>query len=99
MSRPMGRRNADYAQERQTLVERLRPALLKPGGSELSFRELAASAEVSPATLRHYFGSREQLISEVLVELRRVGLPHLHAAATQPIEGVRNSLEWLLRQI
>jgi AcrR family transcriptional regulator len=99
MSRPIGRRNADYAQERLNLIERLRPALLQPRGSELSFRELAAAAEVSPATLRHYFGTREQLIAEVLAELRRAGLPYLHAAATHPIEGVRASLEWLLRQV
>jgi AcrR family transcriptional regulator len=99
MSRPIGRRNADYTQERQNLIERLRPALLRPGGAELSFRELAAAAEVSPATLRHYFGSREQLLAEFMVELRRIGLPYLLAAATQPIDGVRESLDWLLRQI
>ena len=99
MSRPIGRRNADYAEERQHLVERLRPAILRPGGAAMSFRELASAAEVSPATLRHYFGSREQLLSELLAELRRAGLPYLHAAATQPIEGVRPSLEWLLNQI
>lgn len=99
MSRPIGRRNADYEQERQHLVERLRPALLQPGGAELSFREMAAAAAVSPATLRHYFGSREQLLAEFMIELRRLGLPHLLAAATQPIEGVRESLDWLLRQI
>lgn len=99
MSRPAGRRNADYEQEREHLVNRLLPALLRPGGPELSFREMAQAAEVSPATLRHYFGTREQVFAAALSVLHRAGLPHLHAAATQPISGVRASLDWLLRNV
>lgn len=99
MSRPAGHRNLDYVEERERLVQRLLPALLRPGGAELSFRQMAHEAGVSPATLRHYFPTREDLLVEVLALLRRAGLPYLHAAATQPIEGVRASLEWLLGQI
>ncbi len=99
MSRPAGRRNADYDTERERLVLRLVPALLRPGGAELSFRQLAESAGTSPATLRHYFGDRKAVFVAALSSLHRVGLPYLHAAATQPIEGVRASLKWLLGQI
>jgi AcrR family transcriptional regulator len=78
---------------------RLVPSLLRPGGATLSFREMAAATGKSPATLRHYFGNREALLVESLVTLRRAGAPYLHSAATQPIEGVRASLEWLLKEI
>jgi AcrR family transcriptional regulator len=99
VSRPAGRRNADYDTERELLVLRLVTALLRPGGAGLSFRQLAEAVGTSPATLRHYFGDRKTVFAAALSALHRVGLPHLHAAATQPIEGVRTSLEWLLRQI
>ena len=99
MSRPIGRRNADYEEARARLLERLQPALLRPGGAELSFSEMAEAAGVSAATLRHYFRSRDQLLTAVLEALHSAGLPFLHSAATLPIEGVRASLEWLLLQV
>ena len=99
MGRPPGRLNADHEAERARLMQRLLPALLRPGGVLLSFRQLAAAADVSTATLRHYFTSRNQLVAEALVAFRREGLPHLHAAATHNVDGVRASLDWLLHQI
>jgi AcrR family transcriptional regulator len=99
MGRPAGRRNQDYREERARLLQRVLPALVQPGGVGLSFRQLAAAVGVSTATLRHYFQGRDQLVAEALEAFKQLGLPHLHAAATQPIDGVAASLEWLLRQI
>lgn len=99
MGRPAGRRNQDYQKERDQLLQRALPALVRPGGVGLSFRQLAFEVGVSTATLRHYFQGRDQLIAQALEAFKQLGLPHLHAAATRPIEGVAASLDWLLRQI
>ncbi len=96
MARVKGSRNADYEKERERLLEAVRVRLLEPDGAQASFRELADVAEVSVATLRHYFGSREALLTEVMRDMHRRGLPHLLAAATEPRGPVRASLRWFL---
>lgn len=96
MPRPSGRRNADYDATRAALLSRLYDALLKADGVRLSFRQMSDAAAVSPTTLRHYFQSREQVITEVLALSHRAGLPYLHAAATQPTQALRPSLRWFL---
>ena len=96
MPRPAGRRNADYDTTRAALLSRLYDALLKADGVRLSFRQMSDAAGVSPTTLRHYFQSREQIISDVLALSHRAGLPYLHAAATQPTQALRLSLQWFL---
>ena len=65
----------------------------------MSFRELAAAAEVSPATLRHYFIDRAGTLEAVLASMHRQGLPHLAAAAAYPVEDARESLRWLLEAL
>ena len=91
-----GSRNADYDKERERLLEAVRTRLLASDGAQASFRELAEVAGVSVATLRHYFGSREALLAEVMRDMHRRGLPHLLAAATEPRGPVRDSLRWFL---
>src|SRR5690349_5848480 len=76
MARVKGSRNADYEKERARLLEAARLRLLAPDGAQASFRELAEAAEVSVATLRHYFGSRETLVMEVMADMHRRGLPY-----------------------
>ena len=99
MARVKGSRNADYDKERARLLEAVRARLLAPDGAQASFRELAESAEVSVATLRHYFGSREALVLEVMADMHRRGLPFLLASATEPHGPVRESLQWFLQSL
>lgn len=99
MARVKGSRNADYERERARLLDAVRPRLLEADGAQASFRQLADAAGVSVATLRHYFGSRETLVGEVMVEMHRRGLPYLLASATEPHGPVRESLQWLLQSL
>ena len=99
MARAKGSRNADYAEERQRLVAAVKGRLLSPEGAQASFRELAASAGVSVATLRHYFATREALLTEVMEHMHREGLPYIHEAATGDHGRLRESLRWLLEQM
>jgi len=46
-------------------------------GGRASLRELAAAADVTVPTLRHYFGDRAQVIDAVLAEALRRGQPGL----------------------
>ncbi len=96
MARVRGSRNADYEQARGRLVEAVLRKVLEPGGPQASFRELAEAAGVSVATLRHYFGTREALLAQVMEAMRQKGLPYLLAAATELHGPVRESLQWFL---
>ena len=96
MARTKGSRNADYEEARARLVGAVRERVLGPGGVDASFRELAEVAGVSVATLRHYFGTREVLLEEVMKSMRKGGLPYLLAAATEHHGPVRESLTWFL---
>ncbi len=65
MARTAGARNTQYDERRNSLIIKARERLELQSGSPPSFRELALSAGVSVATLRHYFGNREELIRAV----------------------------------
>ena len=99
MARVRGSRNADHDEARERLLASVRARLLEPDGAQASFRELAAAAEVSVATLRHYFGTREALLKEVMAAMHRSGGPYLLAAATEPHGPARESLRWFLAQL
>ena len=100
MGRPAGRHNADYAASREALLERLAAQVVKPHGAQASLRELAREAGVTPPTLHHYFGTREDVLAAVLVHLRQRGQRFLDAAASWPVRGgVRASLHWLLSSL
>jgi AcrR family transcriptional regulator len=96
MTRAKGSRNADYAQARARLVEAVRARVCEPGGAQASFRELAEVAGVSVATLRHYFGTREALLVEVMAAMHRSGLPFMHLGATEVHGSLRESVTWFL---
>lgn len=96
MARPKGALNADHAETRQILLGRVRRRLLAPGGARASFRELAAAAEVSPATLRHYFPDREALVAATFEALKNEGAPFMAMAASAPRGPVREALPWFI---
>ncbi len=79
MSRPKGSRDADHEAKRRDLLTRMTLHMVRRDGARPSLRELAAAAEVSAPTLRHYFGDRTQTIDAVLAECLRRGRPGLDA--------------------
>lgn len=95
MGRRSGSRNADFEKSREELVKRV----ARSAHASSSFRELAEAADVSPATLRHYFADREGVLAEVLSMQRKQGQPYMDAAATADVGDVRESLGWLLHTI
>lgn len=99
MGRPIGSRNPDFESTRDGLIKAALQRLGEPDGTRASFRELAAAAGVSVATLRHYFGSREQLIQAVLAWYHVAGQRYLLEVATGPLEPVAESLARLLSRI
>jgi len=68
MTRPRGHRNADFETSRAELLDTLVGIVMRhPDRSSVA--ELAESAGVSRATVRHYFGSRDELLSALLVHI------------------------------
>lgn len=56
-----------------------------------SLRQLAAAADVTVPTLRHYFGSREEVVEAVLTEHRRLGDIYIQRSS-EPRGGLRESI-------
>lgn len=77
MPRPKGARDADYSVKRSALLRKLSARLTRMDDTRPSLRQLAAAADVTVPTLRHYFGTREELVEAVLVEYRRMGDPYI----------------------
>ena len=99
MGRPLGRRNANYDLRKAELIRALIPRLLAPDGQEASFRELARSASVSTATLRHYFDDRDGLVEEAMATMRELGAPHIKRAGESEHGPPRESLSWFLASL
>ena len=98
MGRPEGTRNPGYDAKRAQLAEKAVERLVEEGPLP-SFRELAAAAEVSVPTLRHYFGDRDGLIAAAFEQMLRMGAPHTRAAADATRGDARSSLRWLLGSV
>jgi AcrR family transcriptional regulator len=96
MARTAGARNADYHESRLRLARRVREGLLREGGLRASLRELAASADTSVATLKHYFGDRDGLLTAVMESMRIDGAPYLAQASSPTSTDVRASLRSML---
>jgi len=79
VSRPKGSRDIGHEAKRQDLLAKMTLHMVRRDGGRASLRELAAAAEVSVPTLRHYFGDRSQVIDAVLAESLRRGRPGLDA--------------------
>jgi AcrR family transcriptional regulator len=57
-------------ERRSQLLGRVADYILSNGLADLSLRPLAAALKTSPRMLLYFFGSKEQLISEALTQLR-----------------------------
>ncbi|HSN97316.1 MAG TPA: TetR/AcrR family transcriptional regulator [Candidatus Nanopelagicales bacterium] len=72
MSRPPGRRNADFDASREQILDRIVHTVVnRPDRS--SFAELAQMSGLSRTTLRHYFGNREALLCALLEHMATLG--------------------------
>ncbi len=99
MGRPAGSHNPDFEATRARLLRGVFARLAEPDGARASFRDLAAAAGVSVATLRHYFGSREGLIQALFEQSHEAGRRYLLEVAAGPIGPVRESLAYVLDQV
>lgn len=91
MSRPKGARDAEYEVRRVTLLRRITRRLMRRETARPSFRQLAAEAEVSTPTLRHYFGDRPRLMAAILDTYLEDGRRGLEAVA-QPTGDLETSI-------
>ncbi len=102
MARPKGARDADYQQKRAQLLERMIPTIMQRELARPSLRQLAEAAGVTVSTLRHYFGSRAELVSGAL-ELMRAEADGRLQTVSQPVgdfeTSVRDYVQSLLRAI
>jgi AcrR family transcriptional regulator len=81
MPRPLGRRNPDYEEKRERLAQDLADFVLRSELKRTSFRQMAHAGAVAEPTLRHYFGDREGVASEILRVLADRAAPFLAAVA------------------
>lgn len=101
MPRPRGRRNADFDATRDDLLQRVHARLDARDGPVLSLNEMAAAADVSVPTLRHYFGDRAGVLRAVLEWQHREGQVFLREVSAAPLPALRASvrayLDYLVR--
>lgn len=99
MARTAGARNTQYDERRNSLIIKARERLELQSGSAPSFRELALAAGVSVATLRHYFGTREELIRSVFAYYLLGGERHLARASQAESGDVAAALKGVMNRI
>lgn len=98
MSRPAGKKNADFDAKASAQLERLSGAWLRLGPGA-SLRELAADADLSPNNVRHYFGDRDELVAAMLAHLRAQGQPYMALASEAGAGDAEEVLRQFLRGI
>jgi len=81
MPRTKGALDANHEETRKNLLNKVRARMTNTGAERLSFRELAAAAGVSVPTLRHYFGTRADLVAAVLRQIHELGKLHIEAVS------------------
>lgn len=64
------RRSTRHEERRREVLQRAADYVFRNGLSDLSIRPMAEAIGVSHATLLHHFGSKEELIARVLMEIR-----------------------------
>ena len=63
-------RTLRFQHRRPEILEAVMEHVLEHGLGDLSLRSLAAAVGVSHVTLRHHFGSKEELVAELFDEIR-----------------------------
>lgn len=98
VTRTKGSRSRDYDARREELLRAFQRRLIEPDSAPPSLRELAAAANVSIATVRHYFGGREGAVLALIEHLGREGEPHIAHSATRALP-LAASVEELVRYL
>jgi len=98
MGRPQGRTNADFDDKRDALARKLLRALTEASAAT-SMRELASACEVTPPTLRHYFGGREGAIRAALAMAHSLGAEHLLRTASADLGDAATALRTALADL
>jgi AcrR family transcriptional regulator len=99
MARVKGARNLDYEATRRAILDRIAAAIFSIDRLNLSFRELAHAGAVSPSTLRHYFGGRDQVMEAALARMQDSGSPYVAEGATADHGPAPQALRWFLRYL
>jgi AcrR family transcriptional regulator len=98
VGRPVGTKNPGHDDKRRALAAAVIPRLLELGPAA-SLRELAAAAEASVPTMRHYFEDRDGVVVAAMGEMLRQGRPYLDGTAEPGRRGLRSSLMEMMRSI
>lgn len=91
MARPKGARDSDYEEKRAALLQRMMARVMRRETARPSLRELAEAAGVTVPTLRHYFGSRSDVVAAVLEAYLGMGRGRI-ATAGEPVGGFAESV-------
>lgn len=75
-------RTLRYQHRREELLAAVMAYVLEHGVTDLSFRPLAQAVGVSHVTLRHHFGSKEELVGEIFGAIR-----HRESPPPGPVDG------------
>jgi AcrR family transcriptional regulator len=97
MSRQKGSRNKRYKEEKDRLSDLLFRALIDAGDEQVSFRQLAVACDVSPATLRHYFGTRKGAVRAAMERAGGYGKVHTDLVEKGDFGHAEEALLTLLR--
>lgn len=96
MPRPKGARDADYEEKRRLLLARMTARLMRREVARPSLRQLAEAAEVTVPTLKHYFGSRSEIVEAILAEYRRHGEERLARLAVTDLPFAQSVQEFAI---
>ncbi len=77
LGRPVG---ADGEQTRRRILDAAMRCVAENGYSQASIREIARAAEITSASLYHYFPNKSELLKATVKEIEETALPRLRAA-------------------
>jgi AcrR family transcriptional regulator len=80
LGRPVG---ADAEQTRARIIAAAMRCVAEAGRTRATIREIARAADITSATLYHYFANKSELLEATVGEMDRIALPRLRAAAAR----------------
>lgn len=80
LGRPVG---ADAEQTRARIITATMRCVAEMGYSRTTIREIARAADMTSASLYHYFANKSELLEATVDEMDRIALPRLRAAAAR----------------
>ncbi|MEL6546118.1 MAG: hypothetical protein AAFQ82_15930, partial [Myxococcota bacterium] len=99
MGRPIGSRNQGFAERREQIAAAMTDKMRRAAGAKASLRELADAADISVATLRHYFTDREGAIRAAFEFFHRKEEPYLAEARTPTLGDLEGSVRSFLEHV